>query len=691
MAKAKASEGLSWGHSTVETACPLDCPDACSLAVTVEKGRVVQIDASDKHPVTRGYICAKVRNFGERLYGAARLRYPAVRQGPKGAGSFRRVSWEEALDIVVQKITRTTEEWGAESILPFSYGGSNGLVSQDTTDAELFRALGTSRLARTVCAAPTGAAALGLYGKMPGVGYADYRHARLIVVWGANPSKSGIHLVPFLNDALANGAQLAVIDPRRTPLAKKADLYLPVKPGTDLPVALALHRYLFEHGLADEPFLREHTTGWERLRERADEWTIERAASVAGVDPDLLLTFAGLYADTSPAVIRCGWGLERNRNGGSAACAILALPAVAGKFGVRGGGYTMSSSAAWGVPAASWIRVPEPATRLVNMNHLGRVLTEPDGTPVKLLFVYNCNPVATMPDQNRVVRGLMREDLFTIVFEQVATDTTAYADLVLPATTFLESYDLVRGYGSGSLQLARPAIDTYGESRPNAEVFSELKARLGVGPDGETETETLLRVLSNFPEEGREAVLDGQAAFPPAVGETPIQFGNVFPRTPDRRADLCPSDLDASAPLGLYGYQADPGSEDFPLALISPSSEKTISSTLGELRRSVASLQMHPEDASARGLADGDAVRVYNALGEVEVRLTISTDVRPGTACLPKGLWRRSTLNGSTANALAPDTLTDLGGGACFNDARVQVAKIVVASLGGRNISMWTH
>src|SRR3954465_4045019 len=286
------------GHS-VRTACPLDCPDACTLDVTVEKGRVVKIDGGDTNPVTRGYICAKVRRFTERLYGEDRLLHPAIRRGQKGQGTFSRVTWSEALDHIAERMQHIRDTTGAEAILPFCYGGSNGLLTQDTNDATLFRGFGTSRLARSVCAAPTGAANQALYGRMPGVTYADYVHARLIVLWGVNPSASGIHLIPYLREARAHGAKLVVVDPRTTSLARQADLHLAPRPGTDLPLALALHRYLFEQG-ADQRFLAEHTNGASELGARAGEWTIERAAAIAEIDAAALAQFAELYRVTSP-------------------------------------------------------------------------------------------------------------------------------------------------------------------------------------------------------------------------------------------------------------------------------------------------------------------------------------------------------------------------------------------------------
>jgi anaerobic selenocysteine-containing dehydrogenase len=672
----KVASPLAPEH-TVETACPLDCPDGCSLSVTIQDGRITSIDGSTSNPITDGYICAKVRRFTERVYGADRLLYPAVRKGPKGAGArFERVSWEDALNLVAERMQEAREKWGSESILPYSYGGSNGLLTQDTGDATLFRRLGTSRLARTVCAAPTGAANGALYGKMPSVTYQDYPEARLIIAWGVNPSASGIHMVPYLREAQRRGARLVVIDPRTTPLAKHADLHLALRPGTDLPIALAIHRHLFEHGFADRAFLDAHTRNADRLREKALPWTFERAAAEADVPVELVAKLADWYASSSPALIRCGWGQERNRNGGNSSLAILALPAVGGKFGVRGGGYAMSNTEAWGIQR-TWIAAPEPSTRRVNMNQLGRVLTEGD-PPVKILFVYNSNAAATSPDQRRILSGLERDDLFTVVFDQVMTDTAHYADVLLPATTFLEGYDIARSYGPIGLRLARPVIESVGEARSNADVFGELARLLGVNEptDPSGEIEEMLDVFSKMPTAIGEALRDHGAAVPPYDGR-PVQFVDVMPRTTDGIVDLFPATLDGEAPAGLYTYRPDPTTADYPLALISPASERTISSTLSELPRPEVRLLMHPSDAAARHLDDGAAVRIYNALGEVRCNLQVGSWIRPGTVSLPKGLWRRHTANGYTANALVPDTLTDLGGGACFNDARVQVEAVV--------------
>jgi anaerobic selenocysteine-containing dehydrogenase len=670
---------LSSTTTRAASACPLDCPDACSLEVRLEDGRAVAIAGTRVNPLTDGYICAKVRRFPEHLYGPDRIRYPQIRVGEKGKGQFRRVSWEHALDLVARRLKELADRGQGERILPFCYGGSNGYLSQDAVDARLFSRLGASQLARTVCSAPSGAAAKGLYGKMPGVALQDYAESKLVVLWGVNPSATGIHLVPHLQEAQKRGGKLVVVDPRRTRLAGRADLHLAVHPGTDLVVALALIRWLFGKGYSDEKFLSEHTTRSEELRRRAEPWTLERAAETARVPIGDLKSFARLYAESRPAAIRCGWGVERNRNGGSAVAAILALPAVAGKFGVRGGGYTLSNSKAWDLDSAAAAGAASWTTREVNMNRLGEVLAGREGGPVDLLFVYNANPAMTIPDQSKVLAGLAREDLFTVVFDPVMTDTARYADVVLPATTFLERSEMSRGYGAMVLQSTRPVLEPVGESRPNHEVFGELCRRTGVArpEDPETAVELAAALLSRSREgEAIAAALAQHGAAYPGGNPAPISFVDVFPRTSDARVHFVPEELDAEAPGGLYHFQPEPASASFPLALLSPATDRTISSSLGELRREAVGVELAPEDALARGISDGDRVRVFNELGEVVCRARRNATLRPGIAVLPKGLWGHNTENGMTATSLAPATLADLGKGACFNDARVQVERL---------------
>jgi anaerobic selenocysteine-containing dehydrogenase len=668
--------GATSAKRAVTSACPLDCPDACSLDVSVEEGRVTAVTGNVENPVTAGFICSKVRHYADHVYHASRLHHPMVRVpgSKKGGARFARVSWDEALALVVEKLRGARERSGGESILPFRYGGSNGKLTDGALDEALFRRLGASQLLHTVCAAGTTAAARGLYGNMCGVAFPDYVHAQVILVWGANPHASNIHLVPYLKEARERGAKIVVVDPRRTKLAKTADLHLAVHPGADLPLALSIHRWLFESGKADLAFLAEHARGVEEFRRRAEPWTFERAARVARVEARDIARLAELYAAGDPALLRCGWGLERNRNGGSAVAAVLALPAVAGKFGKRGGGYTLSN-----VRGSFTFRPtfddPEQATRAINMNRLGRALLEERDPPIELLFVYDANPLMTVPEQELVRRGLEREDLFTVVFEQVLTDTARYADVLLPATTFLEHHEVRAGYGALGFQYAAPAIAPVGEARPNYAVFGELLTRLGLRRpnDPQGPEDLLARVL---PEQTDVAEVRSGAVVAPDFGSRPIQFVDVFPRTTDRKVDLVPAELDLDDGLGLYGYDPDPGDELHPLALVSPSTERTISSSLGELHTERVPLALHPADARARGIADGDRVRVFNGRGEVLTTARLDPDLRPGVAQLPKGIWSHNTENGRTANALSPDTLAWVGGGACFNDARVQVTRI---------------
>ncbi len=657
--------------------CPMDCPDTCSLDVEVTDNRIVKIHGSRRQPVTAGFICSKVANFGKRVYAKERLLHPMRRCGAKGEGRFEVISWEEAVKIICQTCREIQSRWGGEAILPFSYGGSNGLLGQDTSDKAFFAKLGASRLARTVCAMPTGEAAMGMYGKMPGVAFEDYAASRCIILWGANPKTSNIHLVPFLKQAKANGAQIISIDPVRHFSDREIDLHLPIYPGTDLAVALALIRYGHEHGLLHWDFIQAHTVGIETLLEKAQPYTLARAAALARVEAADLERLARIYADSEPAVIRIGWGLERNRNGGQAVAAILALPALLGKFGKRGGGYTLSNSAAFRFDETKMVSGNSWHTRIINMNRLGQVLLEETNPPVKMLFVYNCNPVATMPNQNAVLAGLQRDDLFTVVFDQVMTDTALYADLLLPAVTFLEQHEIKKAYGSYALHYSAPVIAPVGEAKPNEEVFAWLGRAMGwQEADFQTSTPAYLeRAAHAIRGMGRELSFEqlqrDKIAFFDFPGRAPVQFVTVFPRTTDGKVHFLPPQLGAQP----YEFLAEENDPAYPLALISPATDKTINSTMAEFNLPELYLEMNPKDAAARGLQSGELVRVFNVLGEVICRLKIQAQVRAGVVVMPKGAWRKASHNGQTANALTPDTLNVVGGGACFNDARVEVTR----------------
>lgn len=660
------------------SACPLDCPDLCSLTVTVDNGRVIEVDGDHRNPITDGFICGKVRKIADHLYGDDRVLHPMIRAGAKGANEWRQASWDEALDLVASRMREIKDRAGGEAILPYNYGGSNGWLSDGGLTTRLFRRLGASNLDRTFCAAASTAAARGLYGMWAGVALEDYAHSKLIVLWGVNPSATGIHLVPMIDKARESGAKLVVVDPRRTPLARRADLHLPIRPGTDLPVALAMIQALFERGHADLPFLERHAAEVGTLRARAAHWSIGAAALEAQIAPALIDHFVELYAASSPAVIRCGWGMERNRNGGSATAAVLAIPAVANKFGVRGGGYTMSNGdARWTVSAEAAIQEPPIATRHINMSEIAKALATADKPRLECLFVYNCNPVATAPDQRALVEQLEREDVFVVVHEQVWTDTAKLADVVLPATSFLEHRELRRGYGVMRM-FDSPAVATApGEARSNTQVFGALLERLGLVREGDAMTDDEL-VAATFAASEHGPALRAQlkqaTIAEPPCGPRPIQMIDELPGTPDQKIHFVPPTLEREAG-GLYTYKPDPRTQEFPLALISPALATQISSYLGQLRSAPAHLELSPADAAERGISTGDTVRIWNQHGEVRCEAKITPDVREGVCVLPKGLWRKHTHNGYTANALIPPGLADLGGQAAFNDARVQVAR----------------
>ena len=659
----------------LDSVCPLDCPDTCSLSVTVDGGRITKVDGSQRNPLTAGFICAKVRRYPERVYSPLRIQTPQRRVGVKGDARFAPITWDEALDTIARRFKEIIATDGPEAILPYHYGGSNGVFGEGATDARFFNRLGASELLKTICAAPTGTTYRAMYGTMGGVPPEDYRLARAIILWGVNPAATNIHLVPHVNAARRAGAFIAVIDPRRTPLARSASLHLQPLPGTDVVLALAMINELVRRGHADRGFIAAHVDGFETLATAAAEYPLPRAAETCNVSERDIATLVDAYAAASPAVIRCGWGVERNRNGGNAVRTILALPAIAGKFGVRGGGMTMSLSRTFPIDAAALARpdLRETAPRQVNMTQLGRALTEPQTPPIRALFVYNANPVAMTPNQNLILRGLAREDLFTVVHDQVLTDTARFADILLPATTVFEQPELHKSYGHYHLQYSDPVIPRVGESLSNPELFARLARAMELDdPALSPSTDALLQAALH----GAGTRLDD--CDPQDLQRTKlstvrfngsrelIQFGTVFPTTAGGKVELCP------ASLGPVSYTPLPHSS-FPLALLSPATDKTINSIFGEFNLPVAQLHMHPIDAAARGIANGAVVRIYNDLGEVHAHALVSAEVRPGVVTLPKGLWRTSTLNGATATALAPDHLTDIGAGACFNDARVEV------------------
>ena len=647
------------------TACPLDCPDTCSLTVSVTDGRISKVDAAPGNPLTDGFICQKVKHHAERVYAPERIMTPLIRTGPKGAGEFRAATWDEALDVVVARLRAAETDHGPESVVPFVYNSSGPLL-QDEGGERLWRRFGASRLHHTVCAATHHAAYGSTFGDMFSSDPLDIVHAKLIVLWGANPTVSNTHLLPLITRAQReNGARLVVVDPRATGVTRRADLHLPVRPGTDVVLAYAIANHLQARDLLAHEFLSDHATGVEEFLVAAHEFPVARAAEICAVDPSSITELAELWGTVRPATLRAGWGLERNRNGGSACAAVFALPVLTGQFGNLGSGVLASLGEA--TPLAWDAREPETPEdrrrpRAFGMNQIGAQLCDPDlDPPIAVMFIQGSNVVATNPDQGAVMRGLARDDLFTVVHDQVLTDTARYADVVLPATTHFETDDLASSYGSFMLQPMPAVIERVGESRSNNELAAELARRLGYD-------------LTRFSVE-REAILarslkdDGTYTEARATrpSEGTVQFRDTFPSFQDRRARL------ASLPgLGVPRYVelADP----YPLTLITPATTKTINSMFGEFQPADPAIHLHPDDAEVRALADGATVRVYNDRASITTVVRVDSAMRTGVASMPKGSWCRDFAEGLTPNALVPATLSDLADGACFNDTRVEVA-----------------
>jgi anaerobic selenocysteine-containing dehydrogenase len=678
-----AAEG---GVERARTACPLDCPDGCSLEVTVVEGRLHGVGHASRgegvNPLTDGWICRKVRGHARRVYAPERVLRPLVRTGPKGSGSWRESTWDAALDLVADRMAEAAARLGGEAIVPWRYNSSAGMLARGSLSAVLFRAIGASRVLHTICSATANAAWDLTFGDLPGADLAHLDHAGLVVVWGANPGVSNTHAVPLLDRARGRAVPLVVVDPRRTATARRADLHLALRPGTDVVLAMAVGAELHRRGWVDDAFVTDHATGVGEYLAACGAWTADRAAAECGVDPAGIGELARLLHERRPAFLRLGWGFERNRNGGSAHRAVLALPVLTGQFGMLGAGVHLHTGHALPIDDDAVTRaalgsagadaVPPPG-RALNMNHLGRWLTDPGlDPPVAVLFVQGANPAVTAPDQVRVLEGLARDDVFTVVHDQVMTDTAVLADVVLPATTHFEATDVSVPYGAFAAEAMVPVIDRVGEARTNDEVIAGLAVRLGFdagGFDPDPERRLALALPDGLP--------DGAA-----LGAGRVQFVDVFPTTPDGRAHLVAPALEGVDRVPVY-RPLDGLGDLGPLTLLTPATARTVNSIFGELDDAVPPLHLHPDDAATRGIADGDPVRVRGAAGGVpgaaevvlEVTARVDRDVRPGVVTLPKGAWRRSFPGGLTANALTPAALADLAGGATFNDARVEVER----------------
>lgn len=680
---------MGWVHHSV---CALDCPDACSLLITVEDGRATRLRGNPGHPVTRGFVCGKVARYLDRQYAPDRLLHPMKRVGAKGEGRFERIGWDEALDTVAARLTSIAAEFGPESILPYSYAGTMGYLNGSGMDRRFFHRLGASRLDRTICSSTGGAALARTVGARFGTEPEQFRNAKLILAWGANILGTNVHLWPFLVEARRNGARFYTIDPVRNRTGELADRHYFVNPGSDGALALGLMHVILAEKLEDAGYIARHTNGIDALRQRAKQYPPERVEALTGIPKEDVVSLAREYATTRPAVIRLNYGVQRSERGGLSVHAVSLLPALTGAWRDPGGGLLLTTSGAFRVNRAAlemlelqWRSSLRREARLVNMSRLGHALTELDTPPVKALVVYNSNPAAIAPHQARVVAGLRRQDLFTVVLEQFQTDTADYADIVLPATTFLEHTDLYFAYGHYYLQLARPAVAPAGEARSNVDVFRALALRMGFDDDCFRDSEDdMIRALLNSGHPFLEGItlerLEREHSVrmnvsPP--GEPFLPFATGAFETESGRCEMGAEALDYTPPVESRHGDAALAAR-YPLELISPKNDDSMNSSFGN-RTSVDAqtevVSLNAVDAAARGIADGDRVRVFNDRGACLHTAAVNPAVPAGVVRVPSVRWNKLAPDGRNTNALTSDRLADIGGGPVFYSCLVEVEK----------------
>jgi anaerobic selenocysteine-containing dehydrogenase len=683
------------GLRTVKVVCPHDCPDTCVMAVGVEDGRAVTLGGDPDHRFTQGFLCAKVNQYLDRVYSPDRILHPLKRTGRKGEGRFTRISWDEALDTIAARFREVIAAHGPQAILPYSYAGNMGLLSFGSMDRRFFQALGASLLDRTICSSAGGAGLQVSLGTSMGFDPEAIVHARLIVAWGANIVSSNVHLWPFIEEARSRGARFVAVDPYRSRTAEKADQHLALLPGTDAALALGVMHVIFRDGLEDRDYIDRYTVGAGPLRERALEWTPERTAAATGLTATEVEGFAREYGTTRPSAIRVNYGLNRHAGGGMAVRTIACLPALTGDWRHAGGGVLLSTSGTFPTNPAVLERhdLIAPGTRRLNMSQIGRILLDDTlEPPVKAVFVYNSNPLAVAPEQEKVRAGFAREDLFTVVHELFPTDTVDFADIVLPATTTLEHYDLHKAYGHLYLSLSQPAIAPLGESKANTEVFRLLAARMGLDHPALRETdEEMARQAVRWDHPHLEGITfedlqrEGSVRLNVDTPHRPFAEGGF--RTPSGKCELFAAGLEARGLDPLAGYVPPRESalsnpelaRRYPLAFISPPAHHFLNSTFSAQpvfvrRESEPTLTIHPDDAGPRGIRDGQPVRTFNDRGSFVAAARVSEDARPGVVVGLSIWWAKMCPGGRNANAVTSQEITDMGGGATFYDALVEVA-----------------
>ena len=682
-------------HEIRHSVCPHDCPSQCALTVTVEGGRVAEVAGDASHPFTAGVICGKVHDYAERLYAPTRVLTPLRRVGAKGEGRFEPIGWDAGIDEIARRWRGVISQWGAEAILPVSYGGTLGLL-QYWAGHPLFHAMGASQLDRTICVTTAYAGWMATLGTVAGSDAEQMVDSDLVVLWGINASYTHINLMSLVKRARRRGAFIVCIDPYRTQTAKTADLYLQPRPGTDGALALGVMHVLIEEGFVDHEYVHRATLGYGPLAQHVKQYDPERVAAITGLTPEGIVGFARRYGASPASFLRVGIGLSRHDNGGGTCRAIACLPALTGAYAHPSGGALLSSTRSFGLDLAALERrdlMPTPQPRTINMIRLGHALTDPGmSPPVKALYVYNSNPASVVPNQELVLRGLAREDLFTVVHEQHLTDTTDYADIVLPATTSMEHVDLYKSFGHLYVQLAEPVIEAVGESRSNWQVVRLLARAMGLSDRHFSKDEPALvrEVLASCDpsvagityerlREERSVRLNVGRPYLPFADGAPTPSGKVEFVSESMAREGLPF-LPTWVPL-VEGPENEVLARRFPLQCIVPPNRFFLNSSFSQsdmLRRRQRgpSVFLHPDDARPRGIADGDPVVVRSARGEARFAATLTDDTRPGLAVIEGIWWSKHQAGGRGVNAITDDRLADMGRGPALHSNLVQVARL---------------
>jgi anaerobic selenocysteine-containing dehydrogenase len=676
---------MSAVHSeVVKVACPHDCPDTCGMLVTVENGVATKIQGDPTMPFTEGTLCTKVTHYLERTYSPDRLLYPQKRVGRKGEGKFRRISWDEALDEIAARLKALPPE----EILPCSYAGTMGMVQYSSMDRRFWHRLGALQLDRTLCSSAGKFGLKATLGGSVGMDPERFDEAKLIILWGANPVVSNLHLWSRVQEAKRRGAKVIAIDPYRSLSAEKCTQWIGLMPGTDGALALAMMHVLAKESLLDRDYIAKYTLGFEKLAERLPQYTPEWASKICGVPAAEIIQLARDYGTIKPAAIRLNYGMQRHAGGGIAARTISCLPALTGAWREAAGGIVLTTADFYKFDHAGLERpdlLDGRKPRVVNQAKLGDALTSTK-TPVRAIVVYNNNPVAVCPDSAKVVAGFQREDLFTVVMDHFQTDTADYADILLPATTQLEHHDVHKSYGHLYVLANSPAIAPVGESLPNSEVFRRLAQRMGYDePCFRDSDEDICRTALNGTTDWEALKRNGWERLPVAARFAPFAQGG-FP-TPSGKCELYSDSLAKQGidPLPFYNPPTEVDNAElakkFPLAFLSPPARHFLNSSFANMVRfrefeREPHLDLHPDDAAARGIADGDLVRVFNDRGSYRVKARINGKPRRGVVVAPSVWWKKFSPDGQNANNVTSQHTTDLGGGACFYDCRVQVERI---------------